>query len=188
MIFVLSRGIAGGRRVGLISASGVALGLLMHSIIASLGLSFVFAAVPGLASVIRIVGGLYLGYLGYRTFRSSASLTAKGGGDIRRCLFQGFLSNALNPKIVLFFLAFLPQFVVPGSDTARAELFLLGLSYAVITLVLYGGVGLFAGALGDVLIKRPHIDRMIRILSGGILLSLGVLILYPEIAGLIQAR
>jgi len=131
--FVLGRSIAQGRRVGVASALGIGAGALAHSAAAALGLSAVLATSASAFLLVKLVGAVYLIYLGVRMLTTRATpLEATGGAEHSgawAAFRQGVLSNVLNPKVALFFLALMPQFVSPNSSEKVAAFALLGLTF-----------------------------------------------------------
>ncbi|MEN3541299.1 LysE family translocator [Microbispora sp. ZYX-F-249] len=147
-LYIAARGVAQGRRAGVASALGVETGTLVHIAAAAAGLSYLLARSAALFAAVKWAGVAYLVYLGVR------ALTRRGaGGDeprpqpLRRVFLEGVMVNVLNPKTVLFFLAFLPQFVDPSGDVP-GQVLLLGLVIAVIGLASDLAYALTAGSLG----------------------------------------
>jgi threonine/homoserine/homoserine lactone efflux protein len=119
MLYVITRGVAHGRRAGMLSAVGVICGLLVHTTAAAFGLTLVLQASGVAFQVVKFLGAVYLLYLGIRTWRDKATFGPQSlpvSVNARALVWQGVLSNLLNPKIAVFFLAFLPQFVDRGSS------------------------------------------------------------------------
>ncbi|WP_169952103.1 LysE family translocator [Microbispora sp. H11081] len=147
-LYIAARGVTQGRRAGVASALGVETGTLVHIAAAAAGLSYLLARSAGLFAAVKWAGVAYLVYLGVR------ALTRKGSDDdeprpqpLRRVFLEGVVVNVLNPKTVLFFLAFLPQFVDPSGDVP-GQILLLGLVIAVIGLAADLAYALTAGSLG----------------------------------------
>jgi len=126
MMYVMSRALAQGKLAGLYSAVGVIIGILVHTALAAFGVGAILAASEGLFLVLKLAGAGYLVYLGVRLLLTRESAIAAQGGASRfsaaSLVWQGVLSNVSNPKIVLFFLAFLPQFVDPKSADPTMDL------------------------------------------------------------------
>lgn len=162
--FVLARSVGGGRAAGVRAALGVATGVLVHTVAAVAGLSALFRVSAVAYEVVRLVGAAYLVYLGVQTLQGSGDLVATtgGGGSFR----QGLVTNVLNPKVALFFLAFLPQF---GRGLALLP---LGALYAALTAAYLGCLGLASGAASEA-VDRPGVRTWLRRTSGGTLLVLG---------------
>ena len=187
MIYVATRGISRGRGVALISASGVGLGYVVHTLLAVAGFSALLQGSATAFLVVKYAGAAYLLYLGARTLLESggfASLRGEGGEgrseDLARVFLQGTLTSVLNPKGILFFLAFLPQFVSLSGGSVALQISVLGSIFALLCLVVYGLVGYFSGSLGDVLIDKPRFAGALRWITGGVLVALGLRLALPE--------
>src|SRR6266540_1274925 len=130
MLFVLASGIRGGSRAGFVAAVGVAVGETVHLLAAAAGLAAVFRAAPALYHLVRFAGAAYLLWLGLRTLRARGGdgmAEGRGGAaSTRRAFWRGLLTNVLNPKMALFTLALLPQFVDPSRGRVPAQLLLRG--------------------------------------------------------------
>ena len=178
MIYVITRSLAQGRFAGVCSALGVIVGILVHTALAALGVGAILQASESLFFALKLAGAAYLVYLGIRlAFAEAPSLHAGGAGRALRpwaLFWQGVLSNVSNPKIVVFFFAFLPQFVDPKSAHPTADLVLLGVLYAAMGLVVKAGVGLAAGSLSERVLERPRVMAWINRASGGVLVALGL--------------
>ncbi len=179
-LMVLSLGLARGRRAGMAFGAGCALGCLNHTLLAALGVSALLAASPIAFSLLRWAGGLYLLWLGVQAWRS------RGGGAVRvdspaeglgRLFLKGLLVNAINPKVVLFFLAFLPQFVDPAAGSAALQMLQLGLLFTLQALLVFGGIGYFAGQAGERLARRPAIGLWLDRAAGSVFVLLGLRLL-----------
>ena len=134
---VLTRGVEHGQRAGIRTASGVSTGILVHTTAAVLGLSVLLRTSAVAYSAVKLVGAAYLVLLGVRTLRERDGLQLEAGaenGDVENGFRRGIAVNVLNPKVALFFLAFLPQFTGTGPNTG-VRMALLGLTYAGLTLV-----------------------------------------------------
>ena len=174
-VYVLGRGLRDGTRPGVAGAAGVATGVLVHATVAALGLAALFRTVPAAYTVVRVVGGGYLLLLAVRTLRSEESLGVGAAGDTDRGTTRsyagGLLVNVLNPKVALFFLAFLPQFL--GPDAGVTEPLALGAVYALLTMGYLGGVAWFAESVGAGLGARPRVGRALHLLTAGVLGAFG---------------
>jgi threonine/homoserine/homoserine lactone efflux protein len=130
-LFILGRSTSQGWRAGAIAAFGIGAGALVHICAAALGLSAILAASATAFSVVKYLGAAYLLYVGISLIRSSGEAPAAGAGDgrsisLKNVFLQGFLTNVLNPKVALFFLAFLPQFVAADAPSKPLAFFFLG--------------------------------------------------------------
>ncbi|MCF2532364.1 LysE family translocator [Yinghuangia soli] len=183
MLFVLGCGIRGGPRAGLLATAGVATSEAVHIAVAAAGLAALFAANPFAFMVLRIVGAAYLIYLGIQMIRNrkagldaAAESLPAGGGTLsgRRAYLNGLLTNLLNPKMVTFTIAFLPQFVDPGLGSVWLQFAILGTILIVLEFIVDGTVGVLAGRIGDWLRRRQAAKRRIDTATGGIFIGLGV--------------
>jgi threonine/homoserine/homoserine lactone efflux protein len=159
--YVLARGAGEGRRAGVLSAFGVATGILVHTVAAAVGLAALFRAVPEARTAVVAFGAIYLTYLGVQTLRTAGRADAHEAEG--NPYVQGLAVNVLNPQVALFFLAFLPGFA-PDSAPAVGML-VLGAIYAVITALYLGGVGALSGSIAP---EGPWLQRV----SGAVLLGI----------------
>ncbi len=177
MILVMSRSIAQGSAAGVATAAGVSVGLVGHTVLATLGLGAILRTSEWLFLALKLVGAAYLVYLGVQLLRTKNSELAVSAGAPRslwRLFFDGALSNVSNPKIAVFYFAFLPQFVLPGAAHPTLAVFVLGLVFAGLTFLVKGPVGLGAGRLSGWLRSRPHALTWLYRTSGAVLVGLGV--------------
>ena len=177
MILVMSRSVAQGARAGVVTAAGVSIGLVGHTLLATVGLGAVLRTSATLFLVLKLVGAAYLVYLGIGLLRTKNAQLPIGVGSRRtlaRLFADGALSNITNPKIAVFYFAFLPQFVLPGAAHPTLTIFALGLLFALLTFVVKGPVGLFAGLLSGWLRSRPRALVWLYRSSGAVLLGLGL--------------
>ena len=187
MIYVATRGIARGRGVALVSALGVGLGYMVHTVLAVGGLSAILQQSAIAFLVVKYAGAAYLVYLGIRTlldrsgFASLCGTDAEGrADDLARVFFQGTITSVLNPKGVLFFLAFLPQFVSLSGGSIALQVSVLGSIFALLCLIVYGVVGYFSGTLSDALADKPGLAGVLRWVTGGVLVALGLRLAVTE--------
>lgn len=177
MLYVMSRALAQGRLAGLYSAVGVIIGILVHTVLAAVGVGAILAASEGLFLAVKLAGAAYLAYLGVKLLLTREATLATTSGarySATSLVWQGVLSNVSNPKIVVFFFAFLPQFVDPRSANPTADLVFLGVLYAAMGLVVKAGVGLAAGSLSERVLRKPRALVWINRVSGTILVALGL--------------
>ena len=179
-LMVLSVGASRGRRLGMAFGLGCAAGCLSHTLLAALGVSAVLAASPVAFTALRWAGGAYLIWLGIGALRSRGGVGlpvagADGAGDsAARQFAKGVLANAINPKVVLFFLSFLPQFVVPAQGSVPLQMAVLGLVFTLQAAVLFGALGWFAGGIGQWLQRRPRAGLWLDRASGVVFVGLGL--------------
>lgn len=183
-VFVLTQGISAGTRGGLASALGVSTGILVHTTAAALGLAALLRASALAYAAVKYAGAVYLLYLGAKTLwwgddldvsAAPSAPCASATPDLRSGYLRGVAVNVLNPKVALFFLAFLPQFAGSGGDSATptVEMLALGGTYAVLTAGYLGTVGLLSGGVRTAFQARPRLADGLRWLSGSALVALG---------------
>lgn len=181
-LFVLTQGIARGRRAAIITALGMCSGVSVHTLAAALGISAIFATSSLAFSVVKYLGAAYLLYLAFLTIRHSGAVRL-GQADARPALAlykRGFIMNVLNPKVALFFLAFLPQFVNPRNDSVSTQMLLLGGLFMVQAMVLFTALGYFAGSIGGYLLARPRLARYLDGLTAGVFMALALRLAFAE--------
>jgi threonine/homoserine/homoserine lactone efflux protein len=177
MIYVITRGMAQGRKAGFLSAVGVTLGILVHTVSAALGLAVLLQTSALVFLTVKYVGALYLIYLGYKTLKSKGSfapLPSEQTMNPKAIFWQGVLSNVFNPKVALFFLAFLPQFVNPNQGYIGLQMLTLGILFALFGVVFLSVLGFFAGGIGGWLSRQPRYTEILRWLTGTIFIGLGL--------------
>ncbi len=178
LLFVVANGAAGGRRAGVLAALGMSTGLAVHTVAAAFGLGALISAAPQALTAVRIAGAVFLLYLAVATWRSSraqpTAATAVPRRSLRRTYLMATLTNLANPKVILFYVAFVPQFVATGSGTwpVTAQLMLLGLVFIVIGLAVDGTAGLLSGTLSERIAARPGFRRWMERASAAVFAGL----------------
>ena len=165
MLLSLSRGLTQGRAAGFAHALGVGLGIMAHSLLAGFGVSALLTASETAFWAMKLVGGAYLLYLGVQQWRSAHSTSTATMVNAPKALkaplkvifWRGILTNLLNPKVALFVLAFVPQFVQSGSDASSplVQMLLLGAIFSLLTVIAYGALGAAAGGVSRWLEAHP---------------------------------
>ncbi len=183
-IYVTTRGIAQGRIAGLLSAAGISLGLMVHTTLAALGLSALLQTSGIAFQTIKFAGAAYLLYLGVKMFLNKESLVRPGQSDVRfdklAIVRQGITTNVFNPKAILTFMAFIPQFINPADKLAAIQISLLGGIIAFLAIVWFGLVGYFAGSLGNWLCRQRLLQQFIQWGTGCILVGLGLRLAFSK--------
>jgi threonine/homoserine/homoserine lactone efflux protein len=177
MVLVISRSIAQGTKAGVITATGVSVGLLGHTILAALGLGAILQASEMVFMVMKYLGAAYLVYLGIRAFKTPPVELGERGrpsGSLQALFYQGAISNLSNPKIAVFYFAFLPQFVTPGTIHPTQTILALGAAFALITFVVKAPIGYSAGALCGWFRRKPRVQVWLNRASGTVLVGLGL--------------
>lgn len=183
-LMVLSLGIARGRRHGMVFGLGCALGCLSHTLLAAAGISALLAASATAFLALKLAGGLYLVWLGAQALRSRGSQWQGGGQgqqDGLAALFgKGLLANAINPKVVLFFLAFLPQFIVADGAGVAWQTLQLGVLFTLQAALLFGLLGYFSGYAGQWLMTTPRRGMWLDRLAGTVFVALGLRLIFSR--------
>ncbi|MEU8073869.1 LysE family translocator [Catellatospora citrea] len=178
MMYLVSRSITQGRRAGLISLGGVAVGFLVYLTATNLGLSALFVAVPSLYLAVKLAGAAYLGWLAFKTLRpggvSVFEPTALPPDSNRRLFTMGLVTNLLNPKIAIMYLSLIPQFIEPEAGHVLAQGFALGAVQIVVAVTVNGLIALAAGTIAGFLSGRPVWLRAQRYLMGTVLGALAL--------------
>jgi threonine/homoserine/homoserine lactone efflux protein len=177
-LMVLGVGMSKGRRYGVAFGLGCALGCLSHTLLAVLGVSALIAASPLAFTVLKVGGGLYLVWLGVQALRSRGGARAADAGagqvTVQGLFLRGVFANAINPKVVLFFLSFLPQFVVPAQGSVAGQMAALGVAFTLQAALLFGLLGWFAGSVGQWFERKPRAGLWLDRLAGAIFVGLGL--------------
>jgi threonine/homoserine/homoserine lactone efflux protein len=177
-LMVLGMGMSRGRKQGMVFGLGCALGCLSHTILATLGVSALIAASPTAFTALKILGGLYLIWLGIGALRSRGGARVDGNAipdeSLLRLFGKGMFANAINPKVVLFFLSFLPQFVITARGDASWQTAQLGLIFTLQACVLFGLLGYFSGAVGKWINRTPRAALWLDRVAGAVFVGLGL--------------
>jgi threonine/homoserine/homoserine lactone efflux protein len=180
-LMVLGVGMSRGRKQGMAFGLGCALGCISHTILAALGVSAIIAASPAAFTVLKACGGLYLVWLGFNALSSKGGAKAKAEGTVdaslSRLFLKGVFANAINPKVVLFFLSFLPQFVIAEHGNVNWQTAALGLTFTAQAAVLFGLLGFFSGAVGQWINRHASAGMWLDRIAGTIFIGLGVRLL-----------
>lgn len=177
VIYVLNRSVADGREVGLAAVAGLELGNLVHVIAASVGLSAVLATSATAFNVVKWLGAGYLIFVGLRTLATKPQLIESLGTSVsrRRSFLQGIVVNTLNPKVALFFLSYLPQFINADNGAAWSQALILGVIFVAIGCLTDGTYALTASALRSVLVNGRTLPFVQRYVAGSVFIGLGLM-------------
>ena len=181
MLMSLSRGLTQGKSAGIGHAIGAGVGIMAHSLLAALGVSALLTASETAFWVMKLAGGAYLIYLGVLQWKhadATATVAAKRA-PLVVIYWRGFLSNLLNPKVALFVLAFVPQFVRSGEGTSSpfVQMLLLGGIFSVLTMIAYSALGMLAGSVSRWLAAHPRAMRSVNRSSAGLFVASGAAVL-----------
>lgn len=179
-MFILGRSLTGGLRAGVASALGIGVGSIFHTLAALAGLAAILAATPTAFFLVKIAGALYLVYLGAKLLLGKAQqdadlqLTQAEEGNARSAFRQGVVTNVLNPKVALFFLALLPQFIDPDSTAKTLAFLLLGVTFVTTGTIWCLVLAVGAARLRLFLRGNPRVRTAIDRVTGGLFIALGI--------------
>ncbi|MFL9908195.1 LysE family translocator [Paraburkholderia sp. RL17-337-BIB-A] len=174
---VLARGISQGRAAGLVAALGFAAGITFHTTLAALGVAALLRSSPVAFEVIKLAGAAYLIWIGIKALRSQGLATAhaRAPQPLMAVFRQSVLGNLLNPKVTLFFVVFLPQFVQPhGTQSVTVQMLELGVLFMLQTVVVFSLFGVCAGMIGGWLKRRPRVGVWLDRLAGATFIAIGI--------------
>jgi threonine/homoserine/homoserine lactone efflux protein len=183
IVYVLTRGVSQGRKAGIAAALGFATGCLFHTALAALGVAALIRSSDLAFDLVRYAGAAYLVWIGIQALRHRERFVIGPGGDARalRAIYrQSVIGNMLNPKVTLFFLSFLPQFVDAGADGLAWQMALLGAIFMAQTVVIFGAVALFSGWIGERIRAHPAIGERLGVFAGLTFIALGVRVALPD--------
>lgn len=182
-IFVLTQSALRGRRAGLIVTLGLCSGLLVHTTAVALGVAAIFQASSTAFTLLKLSGAAYLIYLAWQAFRAQTSQIALGKAsklDGWQCYRRGIVMNVTNPKVSIFFLAFLPQFADPRLGSLPLQISMLGATFMLATLLVFGSVALLAGSLGKWLEGSEKTQRIMNRVAGTVFIALAAKLVMTE--------
>ena len=179
-IFVLAQSALYGPRAGLTVTMGLCTGLLVHTLAVALGVAALFQTSEWAFNTLKLVGAAYLLYLSWQAFSASADrpkLKAAGSTGTWQLYRRGIIMNVTNPKVSIFFLAFLPQFTDPSRGALWIQMVLLGLVFIIATIIVFGSVSLLAGNLGGWLTRSLNAQRILNGVAGVVFAGLAIRLL-----------
>ncbi len=173
-----------GRKAGILVTLGLCTGLLVHTAAVSLGVAAIFQTSVLAFNILKIVGALYLLYLAFQAFRASATKLDEGGKQKlawRKLYTRGIIMNITNPKVAIFFLAFLPQFANPSLGSMTIQMLMFGALFIVATLLVFGAVAWFAGFLGEWLKGSEKAQIIMNRIAGTVFTGLALRLAISEL-------
>lgn len=182
IFYVLSRAVSAGRRAGSVSALGIASGEVVHTLLAVFGLAALLQASTVAFSALKYVGAVYLCYLGVRAIfdRSGAILENSQRAADWKVFRQAVLTNLFNPKAILFYVTFLPQFVNPNHGHPQLQLVVLGLTFALLDILVLEMLARSAGSVYSWLSQNARNERAVKCGTGTLLIGLGIRVAFLE--------
>lgn len=182
-VFVLLQSAQRGWRAGMCVVLGLCMGLVVHTAAVALGLAAVFAASAMAFTVLKFLGAAYLAWLAWQALRAPAAVPGGAGsapeaagraGGLARMVGRGMVMNLTNPKVLIFFLAFLPQFADPARGSVAAQLMVLGVVFMLATLIVFGAIACFSGVFGAVLLRSARAQTVLNRVASLVFLGLAV--------------
>ncbi len=176
-IFVLTQSALRGKSAGLSVMLGLCTGLIVHSAAVALGVAVIFQTSALAFSILKFIGAGYLMYLSWQAFRASATkFQSVRGPETRlwKLYRRGIIMNITNPKVSIFFLAFLPQFADPSRGLISIQLLLLGGVFILATILVFGSIALLAGSLGQWLNRSNRVQNIMNRLAGAVFMCLAL--------------
>ncbi|MBT8085816.1 MAG: LysE family translocator [Woeseia sp.] len=182
-IFVLTQSALSGPRAGLVVTLGLCSGLIVHTTAVAMGVAVIFQSSAIAFSALKIAGAGYLAYLAWQAFRAGASTLKPADSPaipLRRLYLRGIVMNVTNPKVSIFFLAFLPQFADPQRGSLVLQILALGAAFAASTILIFGTLAVFAGSIGQWLMQSARSQRVMNRIAGTVFLLLAAKLLITE--------
>ena len=177
-IFVLTQGMTKSKKAAIVTTLGLTTGLIIHTSAAAFGVSVIFQTSEIAFNIVKYLGAAYLLYIAYQAFKyrnEPLDLSVQNSsGELKKLYLKGFIMNILNPKVSIFFLAFLPQFVTPANGNIPLQMIVLGIVFMMITIVIFSSVGVAGNMLSSKLLEKPSIVKYMNILTSFVLVSLGL--------------
>ena len=183
LVLVMSRGMTQGAKAGIATAAGVSTGLLGHTMLTALGLGALLMSSEIFFTLLKYLGAAYLSYLGLKLMFSPVQefkLQSANSRPLGKLFAIGALSNISNPKITIFYFAFLPQFISTDVENPTLLLMTLGFVFAALTFLIKAPIGYFAGVASLWIQSRPNVIRLINKISGAVLIGLGIKLAFEQ--------
>lgn len=183
--YIIGRSVAQGRAAGMVSALGISVGCLFHSVASAFGLTAIIATSATAFMLVKMAGGAYLIYLGIRMvmtkpIRPTESPVLQDNRSLPKIFWQAVLTNILNPKVVLFFLSFFPQFVSTDTEHKTTAFLLLGATFVIMSTIWNSGTAFLAGTLARRAGRNPHIKLWLERVVGSAFVALGIKLAFSK--------
>lgn len=176
-IYVLTQGITKGKKAAFITTLGLASGLILHTSAAAFGISMIFKTSEIAFNIVKYFGAIYLLYLAYMIFKhreEKINLSSQNNiTNLKKLYFRGFIMNILNPKVSIFFLAFLPQFTTTNANIPF-QMIILGLIFMFLTIMVFSSIGILGNILSSKILENSKIFKYMNILTSFVLVSLSI--------------
>ena len=177
-IYVLTQGMTKSKKAAIITTLGLCSGIIIHTTAAAFGISVIFKTSEIAFNIVKFAGAAYLIYIAYQAFKHrNAPLdlsVQNSSGELKKLYLKGFFMNVLNPKVSIFFLAFLPQFVTPANGSVPMQMITLGIVFMALTIIVFSSIGIAGNMLSSKLIEKPSIVKNMNILTSFVLGGLAI--------------
>ncbi|RXK06521.1 LysE family translocator [Halarcobacter bivalviorum] len=177
-IYVLTQGMTKSKKAAIVTTLGLCTGIIIHTSAAAFGISVIFQTSELAFNLVKYIGAAYLLYIAYQAFRhrnEKIDLSVQdSNNELKKLYVKGFFMNVLNPKVSIFFLAFLPQFVNPELGNVPMQMIILGLVFMALTVVVFSSIGIAGNMLSSKLMENPSISKILNILTSFVLGALAV--------------
>ena len=177
-IYVLTQGMTKSKKAAIITTLGLTTGIIVHTAAAAFGISVIFQTSEIAFNVVKYVGAAYLLYIAYQAFKyRNAPLdlsVQNSSNELKKLYVKGFFMNVLNPKVSIFFLAFLPQFVSPANGNVPMQMITLGIIFMILTVIVFSSIGVAGNILSSKLLEKPSIVKYMNVLTSFVLGGLAV--------------
>lgn len=184
LIFTVTQGMANGKKAAIVTAMGLSLGNIVHTLAAAFGLSLIIKTSPIVFIIFKSFGAIYLFYIAFQAIKhrkEMVDLNSQNPNNTRGLFFRGLLMNILNPKVAIFFLTFLPQFINYQYGNVPIQMIILGLIFIILTVIIFSLFGYFAGIFRDRLLKNPRFNEYMNITAAIIFIGLGIMLIMTKI-------
>lgn len=177
-IYVLTQGMTKSKKAAIVTTLGLATGLIIHTSAAAFGISVIFQTSELAFNIVKFAGAAYLLYIAYQAFKyrnEKLDLSAQNSTkELKKLYVKGFVMNILNPKVSIFFLAFLPQFVNTQAGNVPMQMIILGAIFMALTIIVFSSIGIAGNLLSKRLLENPNIVKYMNVLTSFVLVGLGI--------------
>lgn len=183
-IYVLTQGMTKSKKAAIVTTFGLCTGIVLHTLAAALGISVIFQTSEIAFNIVKYIGAGYLLYIAYQAFKyrnEPLDLSVQNSSlELKKLYYKGFIMNILNPKVSIFFLAFLPQFVTTANGNVPLQMISLGVAFMLMTIVVFSSIGIAGNMLSSKLLENPSIVKILNVFTSIVLVSLGLKLALSE--------
>jgi len=181
IIYVIMQSITNGKKYGIVTALGLVSGIIIHTTLIAFGVAAMIQRSDTLFFMIKLLGAVYLFYLAYKTYITSSEINLEGVSSNKKSLLalykQGFIMNLLNPKVVIFFLAFFPGFIVESKGNITQQIYILGLLFMLQALIVFSFVSVISDKLTSFLRGNKKFEKFLHWFQIIVFIAIGIYIL-----------